>query len=175
MVKRLFFAISIPEDCKQLLLQLFRKKDFHGIRWVSKENLHITIHFLGATSEESLANILERIPSICSPVAPFDLKFEDFSTVIKDKKPVMIWAKFEENKAYDSLCYALRKEFPTEENRKPLPHLTLARIKQLHQLPFDLPKAKSFSFVVNSVELWESHLNASGSTYKIIKHWALTG
>ena len=174
-MKRLFFAISIPDKQKQILLQSFMKKDFHGIRWVNKENLHITAHFLGATYEEYIKNLMEQMPSVCNSAASFDITFQDFNTIVKGKKPVMIWAVFQENKTYDSLCYSLRKAFPTEENRTPIPHITLARIKQLHQLPFELPKVKSFYFPVNSIELWESHLNEFGSSYEMITRWKLKG
>ena len=174
-MRRLFFAISVPGKHKHILIESFSQQNLHGIRWVSLENLHITTHFLGATPGESLKDILEQMPSVCNSITPFDITFQDFIAVFKDKKPVMIWAQFQENKAYDSLCYSLRKAFPTQEKRIPVPHLTLARIKQLRQLPFELPKIKSFYFPVNSIELWESYLGESGSTYTMLSRWKLNG
>lgn len=172
-MKRLFFAIPIPEEGKQLLMAPFSKKDFFGIRRTAKQNLHVTLHFLGDTSDEMQDYIHTNLPSLCGEVPSFDLELECYQTVLKNGKPVMIWAQFAENKCFESLSFSFRKLFPTEETRKPLPHVTLARIRQLHQLPFNLPKTKSFSFRVNSVELWESTLHESGAAYKTIAQWKL--
>ena len=87
----------------------------------------------------------------------------------------MIWAQFEDSNAFDSLCLELRKSFPTDEKRKPLPHLTMARIKQLKKLPFDLPSFNIFSFAADRMELWESHLDSDGAEYKMIESWNFTG
>ena len=130
--------------------------------------------------KEKLKEIIEQVNSVCESSYPFHLTFESFKTIFKDRKPVMIWAQFAESREFDQLCFRLRVAFPTEEKRKPLPHLTLARIKQLRQLPFDLPKTKpylpggqAFSFEVNQLELWESHLDEKGATYEMIEQWKL--
>jgi 2'-5' RNA ligase len=63
--------------------------------------------------------------------------------------------------------------FPTGKNRKPVPHATLARIKQLRSLPFELPGIKAFSLLVDKLHLWESHLNSSGSEYSSVSSFRL--
>ncbi len=80
----------------------------------------------------------------------------------------MIWAQFEENSVYENLCLKLCEVFPTNEERKPIPHTTLARIKQLKQLPFELPKAQAFSFTAAHLELFESLTHPEGAEYKLI-------
>ncbi len=101
------------------------------------------------------------------------MKFAGLKTILKERKPVMIWAQFEENAAFEQLSIALRKCFPTDEKRKPNPHLTLARIKQLKQLPFELPEVKPFSFMAAAVELWESKLGSEGAAYSLIERQKL--
>ena len=86
---------------------------------------------------------------------------------------MMIWLQFEASKPFDELCFKFRKSFPTVENRTPIAHLTLARIKQLRRLPFELPKAKSFSFMARQVQLFESHLASAGSEYQLLENWDL--
>ncbi|MEO6166828.1 MAG: RNA 2',3'-cyclic phosphodiesterase [Chitinophagales bacterium] len=172
-MKRLFFAIPIPKDNKQLLAAPFAKKDFFGIRWITKENLHVNLHFLGDTTDETQDHIKKIMPSVCNPIPSFDLELECYKAVSTNGKPVMLWAQLGDNTFFESLSYSLRELFPTDEARKPRPHITLARIRQLHQLPFNLPISKSFSFPVNCVELWESTLHESGATYKSIAQWKL--
>jgi 2'-5' RNA ligase len=86
----------------------------------------------------------------------------------------MIWAQFEESPGFEKLCLQLREAFPTEEKRKPNPHATLARIKRLKRLPFELPQGKTFSFVADRIELWESKLSSEGSQYQMLESWKLS-
>ena len=172
-MQRLFFALPIPTELKQKLLSAFPRKNFPGIRFTPLENLHITAHFLGATSAEKIPQIIQRAKEISESTSAFELKFDSFKIILEKKKPVMIWAQFEENSLYENLCLKLRETFSTDEHRKPNPHATLARIKQLKQLPFELPKASSFSFVIDQLELFESLTHPEGAQYKLIERWKL--
>ncbi|MBK9730763.1 MAG: RNA 2',3'-cyclic phosphodiesterase [Chitinophagaceae bacterium] len=172
-MRRIFFAISIPPETRQSLWQLFSHQHYFGIRWIDQEQLHITVHFLGEVENETIAQIALQLPVICNSIPAFDLQIENFRTVSKNQKPTMIWAQLEDHLSFSALCLSLRSSFPTGETRMPQPHITLARIRQLHQLPFDLPKAKPFLIPVNSVELWESHLHADGSKYQVLGQWKL--
>jgi len=168
---RLFFAIPVPIKVRKQLLSCFPKKNFPGIRFTPEENIHITAHFLGATPDEKIPEIIQSGKEISSSASSFEFNFDSVKAVFKDKKPVMIWVQFKENIAFESLCLKYREVFPTDEKRKPLPHLTLARIKQLKKLPFDLPDVNPFSFIADRVELWKSHLHSDGSTYEQIASW----
>ena len=168
---RLFFAIPITIELRQKLLSAFPQKIFPGIRFPPIENLHITAHFLGSTEREKIPGIIEHAKEICESTSSFELKFDSFKTIFQKKKAVMIWAQFEESSLYENLCLELRKAFPTDENRKPNPHATLARIKQLKELPFELPKAQTFSFIADNLELFESLTHPKGAEYKLIDRW----
>jgi 2'-5' RNA ligase len=174
-VKRLFFALTIPPGTRELLLGAFPQKKHFGIRFTPTENLHITAHFLGATAEDKLKERIGKTETLAALSPPFHLKFEQFKIISKEKRAVMIWAQFEKEPLYESLCIELRRLFPTDENRKPVPHATIARIKQLRELPFELPQVKSFSMEITSLALWESQLDPSGARYEMIAEWKLKG
>ncbi len=174
-MKRVFFAIPVPEDQKEKLLIPFTGKQNFGIRWVAKKELHVTAHFVGSLPDNDLDSLLKQATITCASASDFELVFDSFRCLNKNGKPVLLWAQFVDNPAFSALSYTLRNAFPGEETRKPLPHITLARIKQLKVLPFDLPVIRKFSFQVNHVELWESHLQASGSVYEKIDSWKLMG
>lgn len=174
-MKRLFFAVPVPEDQKEKILHPFTGLQHFGIRWVDKKQLHITTHFLGSFSGNNLDVLLNQAAIICGSIENFKLVSESYKCITKNEKPILLWAQFAENPAFSSLSYALRNALPGEETRKPLPHITLARIKQLKTLPFDLPVIRKLSFQVNHVELWESHLQASGSVYEKLHSWKLMG
>jgi len=173
MLLRLFFAIPIPEKVKAELLGLFPAKKFPGMRFTPEENLHITAHFLGAVEEEKIPEVIQKAKKVSEHTSTFSLMLDSFKTIWEGKKPVMIWAQFHDNLSYENLCFRLRESFPTDENRKPTPHITLARIRQLKQVPFELPSAKKISVLVEQVELWQSFTKAEGAEYKCLHTWKL--
>ena len=162
---RLFFAIPIPDEIKKELISLFPRQNFHGIRFTKEENLHVTAHFLGSTPDEEVAKIIIRSKEIAENISPFALKIESVKEIAKQRKPEMIWVQFGESQAFENLCLKLREAFPTDEKRKPNPHATLARIKQLKKLPFEIPKVKPLFIKVSELELWKSDLQSTGAEY----------
>lgn len=164
---RLFVAIPLPAELGKMLLAAFPHRQHHGIRFTPEANLHITAHFLGNIEAESVPAISARLHALAASVSAFELKFAGLEVVSRDKKPAMVWARFEENAAFEELSLELRRLFPTEEKRKPNPHVTLARIRQLKKLPFELPDVKPFSFIAERLELLESTLNNDGAQYTL--------
>lgn len=54
---RVFIAINLPEDIKQKLSEYEIKWPELPCRWTKKENLHITLAFLGYTTDEELVEV----------------------------------------------------------------------------------------------------------------------
>ncbi len=173
-MKRLFFSVSIHDLYKKELVHSFPQKNYHGIRWTKEEQLHITLHFLGPVEEEKVQELISHAAAVSKSFHSFNLQFNTFKAILHNRKPTMIWAQFEENQTFELLTNKFREVFPTGKNRKPVPHATLARIKQLRSLPFELPIMKSFSFLVDEMHLWESHLNSSGSVYSSVTSFRLS-
>jgi RNA 2',3'-cyclic 3'-phosphodiesterase len=70
-LKRLFVGLALPATCKKALLEL----DPHlpGLRWVSEEQLHLTLSFLGAvaaSAEDRLRQALDevKVPAFFLPL-----------------------------------------------------------------------------------------------------------
>ena len=63
---RLFLGIDLPDNVKENI-SLVRDK-FIGVRgkikWVPKENLHVTLKFLGDVDENKIENIREKLTTI---------------------------------------------------------------------------------------------------------------
>ena len=58
---RIFVAINLPDTVKQELLEYKNKWPEIPARWAGKENLHLTLAFLGNTSDEELREVGEKL------------------------------------------------------------------------------------------------------------------
>lgn len=141
--KRLFIAIPLPDYIKEILTDAAQITENAQIKWVPKENLHITLLFLGNTDENRLPEIIGKIEEITSQCAIFSLDFKELLTIVKNGKPIMIWAEFLEHEQFKKLVELLCKflchqdtkaqsstKFFKKPDHKPRPHVTLARIKR---------------------------------------------
>ncbi len=206
MVHRIFIAINLPEDVKQKLSDYQKKLadlfmscqdsfNKEPVRWVKKHNLHLTLIFLGNTSDQELYEICKITKQTASKEDPFFInfnkicygpqpqnKFSEEQTINK-KIPRFIWVEGEKNKELIRLRQNLEKALFNSKNRSSsqlekrgfLPHLTLGRIKQWEWKkiePEERPEIEqeiSLSVPVNSVEIMESKLKREGPEYTILE------
>ncbi len=79
---RYFLAINLPEEVKDFLITKQKAVDFEAIKWTPRDNLHITVQFLGKNPEFQLP-----------PLKPFQVHLTKI--FIKDNK--YIWVKADIN------------------------------------------------------------------------------
>lgn len=130
-MKRIFFAIPIPEAISTALLLPFKGMHVHGVRWITQEQLHITVYFAGEVTEEVLQTIHSTMPVLCQSKTAFYLAFENLRLLYKNKKPAMLWAGFKEHYSFIDLSLSISKIFSAPPPPEQTPHITLARIRQL--------------------------------------------
>jgi RNA 2',3'-cyclic 3'-phosphodiesterase len=182
---RIFIAINLPEDVKNRLLAYKDTWPEVPAKWTTKENLHLTLAFLGNTSDQELAEVCRLMQEVGLPAGasaeagekhkPFALNVNRIVYGPNLNQPRMIWALVE--KSPDLLM--LQKDVTQalergHENEKSFsPHLTLARLNnfQLRQMEWEeipeIDEEISLSFEVNSIEIMESELKRSGAQYTI--------
>jgi len=187
---RIFIAINLPEKVKSELEKLEREIESlfppeinRGMfRWVKKENLHITLLFIGAVRDEEIPKISQIVKDIAQPQKPFSLRIEKVSYGPPKKiPPRLIWVEVERKKEMVEIAKKLKKEMAESgilqkvEQREFSPHITLARIKSFwwkRMEPEERPEIEkeiALDFEVNSIEIMESKLKRSGAEYTIIE------
>ena len=79
MLLRCFIAIEIPETIKKSVADIIDslKKSGSDVKWVSEENIHITLQFLGETEESLIPDIKGALYKILAPYSPFYIKIAD--------------------------------------------------------------------------------------------------
>ena len=184
-MRRTFIAIEIPASVKlKELLELVRV-DFREdkIRWVNPEILHITLSFLGDTSEQQINNISEQLEKICSGYSSIELHFKELGVFPNLRKPRVFWIGIEKNELLENLQgeieIMLRDHGIKRENRPFSPHLTIARIKwidNINKIKYWLQKYRGETIQktkIGEVIYFESKLTANGPVYNPIKKFPL--
>ncbi|MDZ4231762.1 MAG: RNA 2',3'-cyclic phosphodiesterase, partial [Candidatus Pacearchaeota archaeon] len=94
---RLFVALNLPLSLQEEIFCLASRYPELPAKWTRKENLHITLQFLGNASEENIGRISESLKKIAQKHAPFHLTTEAVAYGPSRKNPRMIWITLEES------------------------------------------------------------------------------
>ena len=188
MLRRVFIAINLPENLKEKLLKFEKNFPELPANWVKKENLHLTLVFLGYLKDFHLKKVKEIVKEIAKDFSPFSvfLKRVCFGPP-KILPPRLIWVELEKNESLENLVKRLQEKLKENkvpfvvEEREFLPHITLARIKKWEFQRMEteerprVNESINESFEVKSIEIMESHLKRSGAEYEVIESCLLGG
>ncbi len=176
---RLFFAVTLPEHIKEEAANLAKIKEENIWRWTTKENLHLTIVFIGYATEEQLPQIIEAGQYAVEDFQSFILKCKEISYGPEMQKR-MIWLNLEKNEFLLQLKIKLEKALESngidfqEENREFKPHITLARLKFGADRPMEqIKKPYLKDFPVEEIVLFSSSLKKAGAEYVQIQRFVL--
>lgn len=190
MRRRIFIAINLPLEIKEKLASYSKKWPELGsaVKWVKKENLHITLFFLGYLNEEQIAKVCEIVREAVKRCKPFSIALKKVSYGPNQKMPPrLIWAQSEKSKELLNIQNNLKKSFlessisflKEKEDRDFIPHITLGRVKSFQWQriePEERPEIDEdidLSFEVNSIEIMESRLKRGGAEYIILETCSL--
>ncbi len=177
---RLFIAIKIPgslRDKVSLLIDKVRKIKVKA-KFVEKENLHITLKFLGEVNENKVDDIRKILTQISLNTKSFNILLKGLGVFPSLNFIRVLWigCKSEEliklineiNEKLSALGFKKEKEFP---------HLTIARIKERSEKLIDfINKNKEIdigSFKVNCFYLMKSKLTREGPIYSNVSKFSL--
>jgi len=183
MRQRIFIAINLPEGIKKKLVDYQSKWLELPIRWTKKENLHITLLFLGYLNDQQLLETCKIIKEVAARNLPFSINLERVCYAPPGKiLPRMVWVKGEKSEELGKLQKDLENSLLTTsikagetEIRPYTPHITLGRIRawQFRQIePEERPEVSeeiSLNFPVNSIEVMESQLKRGGAEYVVLE------
>lgn len=176
-MKKLFIASHFYAQ-KYLLQEInnMQKALFHAkINWVPSENFHCTLKFLGNTPEEKIDIIKKAMTKAFKGVGKKEIKWDQLVIFGSKYKPRVICLGCKENIFLKDLYLSLKKELILEgfeyDSQNFVPHITLARIKELNdkyalnKLIKDYDLIEFQSFVFSELSLMESILTPKGVVY----------
>lgn len=177
MLLRCFVAIEIPETIRKSIAGIVDslKKSGSDVKWVSDENIHITLQFLGETEESLIPDIKDALYKILAPYYPFYIKIADVGCFPSGRRPRVIWVGMEESQSmlnlYKDITGEMVKFGYKKDARGFTPHVTIGRVKSERNMGellgrLEELKVTDFSgFEVRNVKLMKSELKPSGAIY----------
>jgi len=183
---RTFIAIDLEEQIKDSLTNLVKilKPAAKNIKWVNRENFHLTLKFLGELNEPQVETVRQTMNQLTHKYQPFSLSLKGTGSFPAGQSRMrVIWVGIEAGQELYSLQNELeeeleRKGFPREE-RPFSPHLTLGRAKvpeNQERLKKELDKFSVQEFgqmTVKEIIFFQSILRPEGPTYKPVDKFEL--
>lgn len=177
--RRLFIAINLPEELKAKIekrIEEIRYKFINDIRFLNRDNWHITISFLGVQEDVVIGEAVESMALIAKQFKAPEIEFTDMGYGPAGKSPRMIWlnGSAQTAKELQKLKEALENDLIDRgvvfkrEYRQMKAHVTLARFESAIDLP-DIDGDLPFRFVAEHIDLMESRLGSSGAQYELLQ------
>lgn len=132
---RLFVALEIPEETREALAAVIAQLEraYPSARWVPPKAMHVTLKFIGNTSEEKLAAIRDELSKVRS-TEPVEIRFRGLGFFPNEKRPRVFWCGAEASPNAAALAADMDRALGPlgikSEARAFTPHLTLARFKE---------------------------------------------
>lgn len=205
---RIFIAINLPEDIKRELekrqtelrsrFTLSQNEDFgEWAKWTSKDNLHITLEFLGNLTDIEIGDVCKIADEVVKKHNSFSINLNKICyggvrpmsdprlTPRIPRIPRMIWAMGEKSDKLADLKRDLQECLVERISFKPEPrsftsHITLAKILEWEFRKFELEERpeinENIDFVipVESIEVMESELKRGGPAYTVLESCELS-
>jgi RNA 2',3'-cyclic 3'-phosphodiesterase len=180
---RCFIAIDFNQATIAKICELQKWMDtppIHGLRWIRKENLHLTLKFIGETEMKMIPEIKSILDEIASGSPAVEINLSKLGVFPNWRNPRILWVGIENPD--DLILLASRidmgliKKGFTSEDRPFNPHLTIARIKDDFSV-LDIGKLKnkcdhkfpSFAHErIIEIKLYKSDLLPDGAVYSLL-------
>lgn len=176
---RLFIAIELPDELKRALGRL--QVDLPGGRWVPRDQLHLTLAFLGNQEE----NLIERLKGTLSTICEdeFRIVFSTTGAFPNVRRPRVIWVGVQPERRLERLAERVRDVVASccvlLEDRPFTPHITLARFKgptagsAISEWVRDVSPEVNHAMDVSEFILYESRLTSGGAVHTPLARFPL--
>jgi 2'-5' RNA ligase len=119
-----------------------------NVKWVDRQNLHLTLQFLGQVPANQIPDICDALSSVASGCSPFELEIRGLGAFPNARRPRTVWLGVTDG--HDALV-ALQKQLQRAlkrlgfrpEDRPFSPHLTIGRVREGGVAPASLAQQMS--------------------------------
>jgi RNA 2',3'-cyclic 3'-phosphodiesterase len=189
---RLFVALTVPEAVKEAIVkaqaELRRAAPEGQVRWSRRDQLHVTLRFLGDVEPGRVGALTEALQACGHEFAPLHLRAEGLGFFPDARRPRVVWVGAQDAKdqlrELQRAVQAATAPFTAEKPEERFAgHVTLGRIKGLRRpdaeaLAAAVTRAAQRQFgqwVANEIEIIRSELSPQGAQYTTLAGLGLTG
>jgi 2'-5' RNA ligase len=176
---RLFIAIDLPEEAKENIEKLKSGlKGIKGVKPVSKDNIHLTLKFLGEVRDDKADDIVRALSQI--KFKPFKISISKTGVFPSEDRIQVLWVDAEPAQPLFELKKQIDEALPRfKDDHAFKNHITFARIKYIanesdKKKILDILKRHidKTEFLVNKFILYKSDLQPTGPIYAVMKEFA---
>ena len=174
---RLFIALEFPEEAKRGIEQIQEAESQReiGWRWTGRDQLHLTMKFLGEVDEAQAARAAKLLEDVAA-VGACTLGLGGFRYLPDARRARVLALELSGDlERLQALREQIERTFESkgfERERRPFfPHVTIARRNERERhLRADLYFERPWQgvFVATELSLIQSHLNAKGASYETL-------
>lgn len=178
---RSFIAIEIPLEIQKNIYKEtsnFRREIDGLVRWVSAENIHLSLKFLGDVSPSNVEFLIQMLRNEADNVDGFSIHLTGLGSFPSLKRPRVLYIGIHAPAGMEALHRGIEsasRRLGYESEERPFaPHLTLGRVRQ-NITAVEQQKIRRWieatqvdvlgTVRVDSVHLYKSELKPSGSVY----------
>ncbi|MFB6263917.1 MAG: RNA 2',3'-cyclic phosphodiesterase [Bradymonadaceae bacterium] len=183
-MKRLFFALDLPASIRDELESLQESIEEHlrggvRVRWTPRENLHLTLKFLGTLEDGLVLRLREIGDELVDDVEPVEMTVRDVGAFPSPAHPRILWAGVDRQsqellaKLHGRLEERLRPIDVEPDEHDFTAHVTIGRVKSsrgpaLTDWRAELPTGPYGEMQLEELVLYESELDDSGAEYTVL-------
>jgi 2'-5' RNA ligase len=186
---RSFLAFELPADIKRVITEVSRTGGELplNLRWAKRDNIHLTVVFMGNVPEEKIQSIGESVKKICTGTDPFDVSLGDLGFFGNRRHPRVLWMGLKGDVhrlgRFRGALQKCLKPYGIKTERRPYkPHLTLGRFKKgaqpwphLDQMISEYANLRAPAHPLDELVFFKSDLTAGGAVYTKLDAWPLGG
>ena len=180
-MKRLFVGIPLSEEVQKKITSFSEvlKRSSGEFRFVSVENLHITLSFLGDVEEENISFVVEKLTSVLTHHGTIKIDVVGSGVFPAAGRINVVWVGLKNEILKDLIKKINATLSINASHEEETPHVTIARVKSgknKEKIREVVEQFRHFDFgtlVADNIVLYESELTSAGPIYHIVKEFGL--
>lgn len=182
-MKRIFVGIPVHVNIyiTALLDDFYKNFENEKVKWVDQNNFHLTIKFIGQTSDDNIPKIREVLRGAYKDVPAFQVFFKSAGVFKSIQNPRVLWIGIKNTEALQRISNITETELQKVDiplsDKAFHPHLTIGRIKYLKKnnklaaLMDKYDKQYLGEQKMNSIVLFESKMTENGVKYEVVERF----
>ena len=180
-MKRLFVGIPLPDVLRDRIEEFCQRlKETGGdFRFVSVENLHLTVCFLGDVEEDQISGVIDKVRLLLAKQGKIKVNLVGAGCFPDKTRINVVWVGLGDGGLINLIRGVNAGLSVRIEHEEEIPHLTVARVKSGKRKEMIREVVEKFkdvdfgSFVVEKIFLYESELEPEGPIYTVVKEFEL--